>query len=249
MCPYHYRHLAAPKPTAICSDPECDQVARSRGWCGTHYTRQRLGQPMGLVERRVTHRAGEPCAGPECPHLSVKRGLCGSHYAQERAGKPLAVLAYTRSSPRVCTVCGVSDWPPNGLRVCCSARCFALKQKYGDALEKERPCARCGEIIDLSPGAKGRKKQSNATLMCKTCRAARHLRHKMSVNVLARRDGTDCSICHEPVDMTLRKPSLFGPSVDHVIPYARGGTHDPENLALAHLWCNQVKQAQLNFKI
>jgi hypothetical protein len=96
-------------------------------------------------------------------------------------------------------------------------------------------------------GGKGKQKRSVLTMMCTDCQAARHLRHKMSVSVLAKRDGIGCGICQEPIDMTLRKPSLFGPSVDHVLPWARGGTHDPENLQLAHLWCNQVKQAQLNF--
>ncbi|WP_354596069.1 HNH endonuclease signature motif containing protein [Streptomyces sp. JL1001] len=30
-------------------------------------------------------------------------------------------------------------------------------------------------------------------------------------------------------------------SVDHVVPRALGGTHEPSNLQLAHLYCNQVK--------
>lgn len=72
----------------------------------------------------------------------------------------------------------------------------------------------------------------------------------MSVMQLAKRDGTDCTICGEVVDMTLTRPSsLFGPSVDHVLPRALGGTDDPENLALAHYWCNAVKSDRSGFSM
>lgn len=72
----------------------------------------------------------------------------------------------------------------------------------------------------------------------------------MSVNELATRDGTACSICSEPVDMSSsRAESMFAPSVDHVIPKARGGGNEPGNLALAHFWCNAVKSDRLQFQI
>jgi 5-methylcytosine-specific restriction endonuclease McrA len=62
----------------------------------------------------------------------------------------------------------------------------------------------------------------------------------MTVAALAERDGTDCSICGDPVDMSISRNDDFKmcPSIDHVIPRSRGGTDDPSNLALAHLSCN-----------
>jgi 5-methylcytosine-specific restriction endonuclease McrA len=81
--------------------------------------------------------------------------------------------------------------------------------------------------------------------MCDHCRRAKYTRHKASVSVLANRDGTDCGICGEPVDMTIRMPDLMSASVDHIYPYARGGSHDPSNLQLAHNICNRRKSARL----
>jgi 5-methylcytosine-specific restriction endonuclease McrA len=37
----------------------------------------------------------------------------------------------------------------------------------------------------------------------------------------------------------------FRPSVDHIIPRALGGTHDPENLQLTHLVCNLIKHDRI----
>lgn len=50
-----------------------------------------------------------------------------------------------------------------------------------------------------------------------------------------------CSICSEPMDRSLKRPDPLSPSVDHVIPIAKGGAHGQENLAWAHLVCNMRK--------
>jgi len=49
--------------------------------------------------------------------------------------------------------------------------------------------------------------------------------------------------------MTLVYPDLFRASVDHIVPYAIGGSHEPDNLQLAHLWCNLVKSKRADFTI
>jgi len=52
-----------------------------------------------------------------------------------------------------------------------------------------------------------------------------------------------CGICAQPVDMHLRRAddAKWCASVDHILPRALGGGHEPSNLQLAHLHCNQVK--------
>ncbi|WP_412973660.1 HNH endonuclease [Mycolicibacterium conceptionense] len=71
----------------------------------------------------------------------------------------------------------------------------------------------------------------------------------MNPRQLAARDGLDCKICGDPVDMNANKDDLFRPSVDHIIPRSSGGSDDPSNLQLAHLWCNQVKNHRANFTL
>lgn len=59
------------------------------------------------------------------------------------------------------------------------------------------------------------------------------------------RDGWICGLCTEPVDRELRYPDPMSPSLDHVVPLARGGHHVLENVQLAHLICNVKKQARV----
>lgn len=59
------------------------------------------------------------------------------------------------------------------------------------------------------------------------------------------RDGGDCHLCGEPVDMALTYPDPRSKSVDHVVPLARGGAHAMSNCALAHLGCNVKKGAKI----
>jgi hypothetical protein len=55
------------------------------------------------------------------------------------------------------------------------------------------------------------------------------------------RDGWRCHLCRRPVNRRLRYPDPRSTSLDHLIPLADGGTHDPANLATAHLGCNQAR--------
>lgn len=62
------------------------------------------------------------------------------------------------------------------------------------------------------------------------------------VAFLMERDKGICQLCHEPIEDRLfgkRDPGM--PSIDHVIPLARGGSHALDNLQLAHLQCNLSK--------
>ena len=53
---------------------------------------------------------------------------------------------------------------------------------------------------------------------------------------------TICALCGRPVDFSLRFPDPMSPTVDHIIPIAKGGhPSDIENLQLAHLACNRKK--------
>lgn len=57
------------------------------------------------------------------------------------------------------------------------------------------------------------------------------------------RDGYICQLCFEPVDMESRNNTKYGPSLDHILPRSMGGTHESDNLRLAHRSCNSVRGA------
>lgn len=55
-----------------------------------------------------------------------------------------------------------------------------------------------------------------------------------------------CALCGRPVDKSLKYPNPMSPTVDHIIPIARGGhPSDLSNLQLAHLACNLAKSDNL----
>lgn len=66
---------------------------------------------------------------------------------------------------------------------------------------------------------------------------------KVSIEVLAERDGCRCGICGGVVDMNLAYPDPLSRSLDHVVPLSKGGAHSYANTQLAHLRCNVSKGA------
>jgi len=55
-----------------------------------------------------------------------------------------------------------------------------------------------------------------------------------------------CGICGKPVDFNLKYPHPLSPTIDHIIPLAKGGhPSDIENLQLAHRCCNRQKSNKL----
>jgi 5-methylcytosine-specific restriction endonuclease McrA len=58
------------------------------------------------------------------------------------------------------------------------------------------------------------------------------------LSYLIKRDRGRCGICHRPVRA---KRGPMRPSIDHIIPLSKGGTHELENVQLSHYRCNESK--------
>jgi 5-methylcytosine-specific restriction endonuclease McrA len=52
------------------------------------------------------------------------------------------------------------------------------------------------------------------------------------------RDRWRCQLCRKPVARTKQVPHPKAPVLDHIIPLAKGGTHEPKNVQCAHHLCN-----------
>ena len=99
------------------------------------------------------------------------------------------------------------------------------------------------------------RKSRGTRAFCKNCSALRkravdarksHKRRTgqiltMSVNDLAKRDGSRCNVCRKKIDLSLSGNAKWGPTIDHLIPVSLGGTNNSENLALAHRHCNVAR--------
>lgn len=55
------------------------------------------------------------------------------------------------------------------------------------------------------------------------------------------RDALQCYLCGDHMDAELRVPHPKAPTLDHIVPLSRGGTHEPSNIATACFQCNVYK--------
>lgn len=241
-----------------CTIEGCARKHEAKGYCATHYLRawQSGGspeRPCGTCGKDIIRLGERDYCDSDCrPACSVevctnnvqgKGPLCRSHQMLLSRNGRLPEKYWQRE--KLCLVCGATEWADNESRRYCSPTCQG--RLYRDT-KYACKCAQCGTDMDLSAiGSGGRKKRSDS-LLCAQCRRAKSLRHKMSVNVIAARSGSsDCGICKAPIDLLLNHPHLDCATIDHIIPFARGGTHAPENLQLAHLRCNVRKQARTDY--
>lgn len=64
--------------------------------------------------------------------------------------------------------------------------------------------------------------------------------------VIHTRDNWTCRLCLLPIDPGVAWPDRMSPSIDHVIPLSRGGTHSMSNVQSAHLGCNSRKRDKVS---
>lgn len=221
---------------AVCYAEECEKPSKNAGLCFGHYSR------LNRTGTLVSPRDNLTCIG------------CGAAFSYPVQTGPIpkwcAPCKATQSKPRkvkpreTCLGCGTKmpPYPGKGrYRKYCTPECRSIKFHNPDRVHF-RECRACGTTIDLTERRNGRLRPSYTTL-CDDC--YRPHRYGMTVEQIADRDGSLCRGCNEPVDMSLRRPDLRSPSVDHIIPWSKGGTNDPENLQLMHLACNVLKGAQV----
>lgn len=236
-----------------CAVDGCEQPMRKRSWCASHYAQwRRTGEDpkpfkykWGQAEPRPfipkQRRVRATCSVRDCTAQAHGQGLCAKHYSRKRKYGDVEFVQRIWHEMQPCVVCG-SESRSIKSRNLCSKRCERLFYTYAGDVPTERECVQCGAITRLTDLTKsGNRRKSNGRL-CASCQRDGWRRECLSVEELAERDGPTCSICREPVDMTVkRSESFMCPSIDHVIPRSRGGTNEPKNLALAHLSCNMQK--------
>lgn len=192
------------------------------------------------------------------PSYRGRRGTwcraCFAAYNRDRNSLP----ARKSPPPQMCEWCGESSIPfyiREGTRFC-SRSCKGKARNAATAAElvaskSARPCLHCGTIITPD-------RRSDASYCSVKCNDAAHaVTRKMakrsgkrarSGELVSRfyigdRDGWRCGVCGGKVARDRKHPDPLAPSVDHIVPLARGGTNDLANLQISHLRCNLGKRA------
>lgn len=154
---------------------------------------------------------------------------------------------------RQCKNCGTTYKTNYSLKVYCSDECSYRYRYESIVREKElhhHKCKECGKHFSDT-----RKKREFCSYKCgrkyghRKKDTVRRLRIKrngkvdwnISVERLVKRDKGICYLCNEQVNTNVDPNDDYYPSIEHVIPVSKGGTHTWNNVRLAHRICNTEK--------
>lgn len=116
--------------------------------------------------------------------------------------------------------------------------CAEIAKKYGMSEERVFRRARKIGLDVLIKWAGGHWKRRAKRYGCS------EFDESITLRLLICRDKGICQICGKPVDMADIKNGHIGrhyPTLDHIIPLSKGGSHTWDNVQLAHMGCNAGK--------
>lgn len=195
-------------------------------WCGVSF------QPK--------HYHEQTCCSRECGFawLNVQRWI----------GKtcPLRI--------RTCPFCNC-EFYSRGRSPFCSDICHKAKMKQDRTLGGVAPilsmvCGHCGKsVIYQRLGAP----RAYCSLHCARAANGRNRDARKRGAFVApvrradiwKRDGGRCQLCRRKIKPNLKAPHHQSLTLDHIVPLAKGGTHEPSNVQLAHFICNVRKNDRL----
>lgn len=196
--------------------------------------------------------ATDPTKGVERARLQR-----ATHTDAERARIAELRQAWLAQLPEaMCAVCGKPTGKPlRTRRQACSNACrTALRPPYIPKPKPPKPppptwqrtCQRCGVAFETD-----RPTQVHCTARCgdKARTERRKIAKRQTGSVIGRvyralvfqRDDYVCWLCDYPTKRDAVVPDPEAPTVDHVIPLAKGGPHTMDNVRTAHFLCNSMK--------
>lgn len=225
-----------------CALPGCTKPHRAKGLCSTHYNQQKPGRHRPKTV--PCHVCNTPCAKTNGYTRTVCSYACRWFLQNEQHSSPVwfpqcewcgayfasrvpderwctstcQTLATRTTGPScrvflpICVVCGNIFATPY-TRVTCSSQCAQVKRRDDRRREKH----------------KYRAQKRNAFVA------------PVSPRVIFERDRWRCHLCGKAIRRRAVVPAPLAPVLDHVIPLAKGGTHEPANVRAAHYLCNSIK--------
>jgi len=173
---------------------------------------------------------------------------------QKKKEKMIRLLIKTiiKIPPKInCLHCNKEFLKTTHDKVYCSKTCSAMAHKERNKKVYVRKCKECSEEYLTS----------DSRLMCcsKMCSNRYNWRNSylirrrrvnengdfesgISAKGISKRDGDVCYLCENKVRWDVNYLDDYYPTIDHVIPISKGGTHTWDNVRLAHRLCNMYKR-------
>jgi 5-methylcytosine-specific restriction endonuclease McrA len=239
----------------LCSVDGCNGAHRARGLCSKHW-KQEYGTRAKYeitcqwcgAQHMSARKDGVACsADHRAWFLSYEKlGATWSDVVtkqcdREMHGKDGA--NYCRAYARTCSHCGAAFIARDVRRTVCCPAPSVCGVPYGE-------CVSCGGPMVAVGGAKYCPGSCRIKAAADARSEARHKRRArerdayvapVSRHAVFKRDAYTCQLCGVPLDMEAKAPHPLSPSIDHVIPLAKGGAHEPGNVQAAHFLCNSTK--------
>ena len=214
--------------------------------CGVQYQPTRYGQKYcthACRNRRARPPKSEAAKERDRKRVHPPRNCdyCGQSYQGTYSGRPSQYCTpacwyaarrqgwpCSKVYPTTCPVCGVVWCSRTSRRKLCSAECQRKKQsQYVSAkiMERYRTDPQFRDQVLARAHARRADKLGLGS-------------KQVLLSYLIKRDHGVCGLCHRPVRA---KRGPMRPSIDHLIPLSRGGTHELSNVQLSHYRCNLEK--------
>lgn len=222
-----------------CTVDECNAAHEAKGLCKKHYTASRPRYPDRKIQLSCAGCGNsilkESWRQNRYTNLYCSRECANDHRFQSRRQHNKRVATYT---PR--------PWPSTTAPLTIikpSQRVFACGN-----------CVICSKPFICLFGSKTCSEQCQDRHRDNLRREGKHRRRATKRNAYVanvqasqvfRRDNHTCQLCGDPLLMTAKVPHAQAPTIDHIIPLARGGTHEPSNVQAAHFLCNSLKGDRL----
>lgn len=222
-----------PRKQKLCSLPDCGRLHRAQGLCSTHYNRAN--------DRAVELR----CEGCD---RSVLRSNQRSR-SRYRVVCSTECRAYLQNGPRSCPV--PDTHPSRSTRVPITHPSRMAPSSHGESWRVFiRDCWICSRVFatpytakTCSPECKELRRLALKKLGRDKRRASKRGAFVAPVYraQIYERDRWSCHLCGKRINKNVTVPHPKAPTIDHVVPLAAGGTHEPANVRAAHYLCNVRK--------
>lgn len=154
---------------------------------------------------------------PQDEFTRIGDSWCRECFNAKQLARKNAAYAPKPKHSAICDHCGSGFMADKRRSIFCSQECFAIgKFRRAVKYTHERRAAQAAVTVENFPPS-----------------------------VVYIRDDWTCGLCGDPIDRNVRWPDPTSPSIDHIVPIAKGGEHSLKNVQAAHLGCNCRKGARL----
>jgi hypothetical protein len=215
----------------LCSSVECDKPVIAKELCIRHYSVMRMATGQRLryaFTCEVCHLDGDSYNNGTTRHAPCQRRTSRKELIMSQS-KELAIWENPKYKERFVNIL------PKGQSMYAGA-CWNCKAQWVSYQLRHTCSDECSAMLK-----KAQKARNGGGHRIRARHYGGEWHRGITPLSIFQASGWTCQLCLGPVDPR-EKTGLWMPTMDHIVPMARGGGHTRENLQLAHMICNSYKR-------